>query len=126
MTCVLDASAILALLNDEKGADRVAALGQSGYISAVNGSEILTRQQDLGIPFDAAVSLFNDMQLSIVPFDAVRAVAAARLRAATKAYGISLGDRACLALAVELALPVLTADRIWQRLDVGVEVLLIR
>ncbi len=126
MTCVIDASAILALFNGETGGDAVARLGRGGYLSAVNATEVLTRQQDLDVPFDAAVELLEGLQLSIMSFDAARAAAAARLRPATRALGLSLGDRACLALAIELGLPVLTADRPWQRLDLGVEIQLIR
>lgn len=126
MTCVLDASAILALFNGETGCDAVARLGRGGFLSAVNATEVLTKQHDLNVPFDTAVELLDGLQLSIVGFDTSRAVAAARLRPMTKALGLSLGDRACIALAIELSLPVLTADRPWQRLDLGVEIQLIR
>ena len=64
--------------------------------------------------------------LTVVPFGPADAVAAARLRAPTRALGLSLGDRACLAVALRFGTAALTADRAWATLDVGVEVRLLR
>lgn len=70
--------------------------------------------------------ILGGLHLSIVPFDDELAYDCAGLRPVTKHLGLSLGDRACLALAKREVLPVLTADRVWSELDIGVEVRLIR
>lgn len=131
-TSVLDASALLAHLNDEAGADVVdAALIQGSAISAVNLAEVLSKLAEL----DEAPAEINDAlwrrgllgsQLSILPLTAEDAVAIAELHVKTRSRGLSLGDRACLALARRLQLPALTADRDWARLAVGVRIETIR
>jgi ribonuclease VapC len=128
---VLDASALLALLRDEEGADQVAeALLQGAVISSVNWTEVLTRLIDLGGDADAiaAVTLpgAGVGTIRIVAFDDRQAREAARLRTQTKSAGLSLGDRAALALAIVRGVPVLTADRAWQSLRVSAKIDLIR
>jgi len=66
------------------------------------------------------------MDLRVVPFDGLQARTAARLRSTTRHAGLSLGDRACLALADRLGYPVVTADRVWASLEVGIEIIMIR
>jgi PIN domain nuclease of toxin-antitoxin system len=118
---VLDASALLAFLLDEPGADVVehAILGGAA-ISTVNMAEVLTRQADGAV--DAGGDLGFNLgftipdTLTVEPFTIEDATMSARLRAGTKRQGLSLGDRACLALGRRLGLPVLTADRAWREL----------
>jgi len=66
------------------------------------------------------------MDLGVIPFDGLQARTAARLRAMTRHAGLSLGDRACLALGDRLGYPVVTADRVWAGLQVGTEIIMIR
>lgn len=123
---VLDASALLALLLEEAGADRVAEIADGATISAVNLSEVGARCSDLGIDLDTLFDKMSKMRLIVVPFDRVQSETAAKLRAATRNAGLSLGDRACLALAQIKTMPVLTADRAWQSLDLDLPIELIR
>ena len=95
-------------------------------MSAVNASEVVTKLVDLGADGEEARQSLLAFGLTIRPFDAAQATEAGMLRAATRAQGLSLGDRACLALALREGARVMTADRAWAKLDLGVEVVLIR
>ncbi len=119
---VLDASALLAFLLDEPGATAVAEHLPHSAISAVNYAETLTKLLDRGKPIAESVVGITRLRLEVVPYDAEQAAATAALRAGTKHLGLSLGDRACLALGLTRQAPVLTADRNWTRLDLGVRV----
>ncbi|MEN8664088.1 MAG: type II toxin-antitoxin system VapC family toxin [Polycyclovorans sp.] len=121
---VLDSSALLALLNDEPGGQRVWAVLQreTALLLSVNLTEILTRLADWKIPLDAALERLHALPVDVVGFDESLAVAAAALRDSTRHRGLSLGDRACLALGQQLGATVLTADRAWAQLDVGVTI----
>jgi PIN domain nuclease of toxin-antitoxin system len=123
---VLDASAVLADLFDEPGAERVRAVAIGALLSAVNFAEVVTKLIDKGFPADEARGTAFRLALTVVPLDEDDAAESGMLRQTTRQFGFSLGDRACLALARRLQLPVLTADRDWARLDLGVEVQLIR
>ncbi len=123
---IMDSSAILAMLHMEPGADKVAAVLSHAVISAVNLAEVVGKLTRQGLPFSEANRLVRVLQLRIMPYDEPQALATAALLAPTTPYGLSLGDRACLALAQRLSLPVLTADRAWGKLDLGIEVKLIR
>lgn len=123
---VLDASALLALLLQEKGADTVLAAMQNSRISSVNFCETMTRAIERGYPGSVVQAQIDRSDVTITPFDAHQAVIAADLRPATRHLGLSLGDRACLALAKSLDAPVITADRAWASLDVGVSITVIR
>jgi PIN domain nuclease of toxin-antitoxin system len=129
---VLDASALLAYLQDEPGSDVVdAVLAEGAVINAVNYAEVLSRLSDRG---DEAAPAHQRLQqqgligglLEVIPLLGEDAVTIARLRLVTRAQGLSLGDRACLATALRLERPVLTADRGWTTIDVGVTDRLIR
>lgn len=123
---VADASAILAMLDREPGHQRVAAELPATVMSTVNLAEIVTSLINKGIPAADACRTTESLEIETVSFDRELALAAGALREVTRSHGLSLGDRACLALGRHLALPVLTADRTWADLDVGVEVQLIR
>jgi ribonuclease VapC len=124
---VLDASALLAYLHEERGAADVAdAVAQSACISAANWAETLSKVAEAGArPRDVAADLEErgllHGLLEVAPVTAEDAIAIGELRPLTKSLGLSLGDRACLALALRLGLPVLTADQDWARID-GVDV----
>jgi ribonuclease VapC len=128
---VIDASALLALLQDENGADEVVeAIADGAAISTVNLSEVLAKLAEHGQPAVVALGSIHEAAegaLQIEPFTEDDAAQAADLRPRSKAQGLSFGDRACLALATRFAVPAVTADRDWQKLpDVGVAVKLIR
>jgi PIN domain nuclease of toxin-antitoxin system len=123
---VLDASALLAFLFREVGQERVAEVVERSCLSAVNLCEVLGRfARDRHDPVEV-LSRIRETSIEIVPFDAGQAVLAAALAPVLRPRGLSLGDRACLALAVSRGVPALTADRAWIDLDIGVEVRVIR
>lgn len=126
MAAVLDSSAVLALLWGEPGAEIVAASVQVARVSAVNLSEVVARLVDRGMAPAEARQAIRELELRVDVFDTELAIEAGLLRAATRAHGLSLGDRACLALAARLEAEALTADRAWSRADVGVDIHLIR
>ncbi len=123
---MLDASAILALLSSEPGANTVASVIPRGLVSAVNLSEVVAKLTDAEVPQDAVQESIEGLGLDIVPFDVGQAYDAGLLRSLTRAAGLSMGDRACLSLARRLGLPALTADRAWSTLELGVDVQMIR
>ncbi|WP_438388536.1 type II toxin-antitoxin system VapC family toxin [Actinopolyspora saharensis] len=115
---VLDASALLALTYREDGHDHVAAqLGDDAVVSAVNWSEMLQKISAHGGDADRIGDMLRAMGLRIEPLDAEDARRAARLYPHTREAGLSLGDRACLALAARLGRVAITADRAWKNVD---------
>ena len=123
---VIDASALLALLNAEPGADIVAETLPGGVISAVNLSEVVAKLCDAGMPEKAIHQALQPLGLEIIPFDEEQAYQAGLLRASTQDRGVSLGDRACLSLAKMLGVVALTADKAWAGLSVGATIKVIR
>jgi ribonuclease VapC len=123
---IFDASALLALLLGEPGGAGVEPLLLGGATSAVIACEVQTRLVDKGMPATEARTALNDLGLAIAPFAADDATAAAALRPATRKAGLSLGDRACLALAYRTGWPVYTADRPWTTLGLDLDIRLIR
>jgi PIN domain nuclease of toxin-antitoxin system len=115
---VLDASAVLALLNQEPGMDKVEGILGESTISAVNACEVLTKLIDAGMPIDEARESFDLLGLEVVDFNKEMAEQAASLRPATRKKGLSLGDRCCLALGLHLKLEVVTAEREWAKLKI--------
>jgi PIN domain nuclease of toxin-antitoxin system len=123
---VLDASALLALLGSEPGGDKVVqALSRGVAMSAVNLAEVVAKLADSGMPDEAIHATLDPLGLTLIDFDRDVAFQTGLLRPATRSAGLSLGDRACLALAQHLSLPALTADRNWANLSLGIPVTLI-
>ena len=122
---VLDASALIALMRDEKGAERVATVIDRAVIGAVNLAEVVSKFVR-GIAVGVIREWIETLELNVRPFDRELSYAAAALLPATRAQGLSLGDRACLALALTLKAPALTTDRAWDAVDVGVAVEVVR
>ena len=123
---VLDSSAILAVLLNEPGQERVTGFQGKTHVSTVNMAEVRSRLHDIGLPrgeIDHHVAMLG---VNEVDFSSHHAVSAGELRHSTRKAGLSLGDRACLALAMALAAPVMTADRNWANVDVPVTVEVIR
>lgn len=123
---VLDASALLALLRAEPGANRVAEVLDRAVMSAVNLAEVATVLIRNGMPEADAISAVDGLGVEIASFDEVHSWSVGRLTLDRGARALSLGDRACLALAGSLDAPALTADRDWARLKLGVQVETIR
>lgn len=117
---VFDSSAILALVYDEPGKPKVLSLldAYSPLISAVNLCEILTKLVGDGLGEDLALDMLIGLDIAVVDFDTNLARKTAGLGPLTKHLGLSLGDRACLALAIQENAIVVTADRNWAGLDV--------
>ena len=123
---VLDASALLALLFSEEGADVVAPVLAESVMSTVNMAEVLGRFTRDGHDSNLVRRGLLRSPVEWVDFDTTQATLAASLLPATRAMGLSLGDRACLALALQRGRAAMTADRAWHKLRVGVEIHLIR
>lgn len=123
---ILDASALLAVLGDEPGGEVVVPLLDGAAISTVNWSEVLARYVDLGLDTAGREAEIESLGVSLAPFTALQAEIAAGLLPLTREAGLSLGDRACLSLALDLGGQPVTADRAWGRIDVGLELTLIR
>ena len=123
---VLDASALLALVHGEEGAEVVGASIPGAQISAVNLAEVVGKLADVGMPAAEIHVALAGLGLRVVDFDETLAFAAGLLRPVTRSAGLSLGDRACLALAAATKLPALTADRSWAEVvleDAAVELI---
>jgi ribonuclease VapC len=123
---VADASAILAILKNEPFGDFDPERLVGATISAVNLCEVLTKLTSDGHTEEQANAAVSPLDLRVVAFDQGQAGVAARLWLEARRAGLSLGDRACLALSRTLGCPSVTADRAWASLDTGVEVILIR
>ena len=123
---VFDASALLALINREEGAEEVEKLLHHSIMSSVNVSECAAILSRIELPQEKIKNLLTELIPEIIPFEVKQAFETARLRKMTKEKGLSLGDRACLALGSLRNLPVVTADRVWKALGCGVKIHLIR
>ena len=123
---VLDASALIAFLRKERGAEKVADVLTRSCISAVNLAETLSKLVEYGKAVDEVAYQIERLQIPIIPFDAEQARIVGSLWKATRPVGMSLGDRACLSLALSRNVPALTVEREWETVDVGVQVILIR
>lgn len=123
---ILDASALMAHLNEEPGAEAVRqAMGSGAVASVANWAEVLSKAAEVGDDPEELASELRDA-VQIEPITEADCIEIAKLRPLTRLKGLSLADRCCLALAKRLGVPVKTADRDWARLDVGVRVELIR
>jgi PIN domain nuclease of toxin-antitoxin system len=123
---VLDASAVLCLLFDEPGADRVEALLPGAKLGVINYHEVIAKLIDRGVPPGEVVEDLSRLEVEIIPADQQQAELAGLMRETTRAAGLSLADRACLALALRHRATAVTADRAWTKVDVGVAVDVVR
>ena len=122
MSVVFDSSALLAIVFQEDGAEAAEQRLSGEIVSAVNASEVIARLVDFGTSGEDACNALLNFGLEIRPFDTALAVAAGQLGAATREKGLSLGDRACVALAIHEQIGIITADRAWAGLDLDIEV----
>ncbi|MBE3583398.1 MAG: type II toxin-antitoxin system VapC family toxin [Limnochordaceae bacterium] len=124
---VLDASALLALLNHEPGSGQVEqVLGEGALVTAVNVSEVVAKLSDAGMPEQAIRQVLEALPFTIVAFGEELAYRAGMLRQATHTAGLSLGDRACLALAQQTGATALTTDHAWANLSLGISLRVLR
>ncbi len=124
---VLDSSAVLAVLNNEPGADKLTLnLLSNAASSTVNLAEVQTKLVSRGATPDEAWANTMSPINEAMPFTAEQAKIAGSLVAQTRPLGLSMGDRACLALGIVLNAPIYTADRSWKGLKLGVRIHVIR
>jgi PIN domain nuclease of toxin-antitoxin system len=123
---ILDTSAILAVIFEEKGAEKVIPFLAVGGISTVNLSEVATVAIRKGAKIDDIQKFLSKLSLEIIPFEAAQAYEAASLEPFAKSHDLSLGDRACLATGITLNRSVITADTKWGTLSLPIEIILIR
>ena len=126
MSVVLDASALLAYLQDEPGGARVRAVIPQAVMSTVNWAEVIGKARDRGVETQGLLEDLASLGLALEPFSASHAETAGRIRDGTRRLGLSLGDRACLALGSDRGETVYTADRVWLGLELGVDIEAIR
>jgi PIN domain nuclease of toxin-antitoxin system len=123
---VLDSSAVLAVFLNEPGGEIVIPVLRDALLSTVNLAEVHAQMLDYGVRADHAWSRMESVQFEICFFTAEQARIAAELRSITRPFGLSLGDRACLALAIDRKATVYTTDRVWAELGLGIQVEVIR
>lgn len=123
---VFDTSVVMAILNQEPGQDIGRQHLGGALLSVVNYAEIATNLSRQSLPGAAVKKILTSFDRNVVLLDKATALLAGTLVADTKQYGLSLGDRACLALAVNRNLPVLTSDKAWAEVELPIEVRLIR
>ena len=126
MSVVLDASALLAYLQDEPGAERVRSVIAQSVMSTVNWAEVVGKARDREVDTQGLREDLSSLGLALEPLSAAQAERMGHLKELTRRQGLSLGDRACLALGADRGDTVYTADRVWLELDLGVEVEAIR
>ena len=123
---VLDASAVLTILNQEPGKERVEAILGQAAVSTVNVAETLGRLMDAGMGEANARASLELLHLQVIDFDIEMARLAGSLKVSTEKPGLSLGDRCCLALGLLRGSTVVTADRLWSQLKLGIQVKMLR
>ena len=124
---ILDASALLALIQEETGAEIIKPLLKFSVMSVVNVTETLSVLQRTNISPEEGLTLITDIVTTIVPFDLEQAEQVAKLHPLVQPQGLSLADRACIGLGIKLQIPIYTADRIWDELKLdNIDIRLIR
>lgn len=126
ISCVLDASAILAYLEEESGSREVERLLDEAAVSAVNMAEVASKLAERGAPSDKIRQTIQALGVEVIPCDEAIAYRIGDLRSSTKQLGLSLGDRACLATALQHNVRAITADRHWKSVKVGARIQVIR
>ena len=119
---VLDASALIALLRRELGADRVEAVLDRAWISTVNLAEVVAKGVERGAGLADVTAALAGLPIRVEPFTIDDAYRSGSLRTTTRAAGLSLGDRCCLALGARTGFPVLTAERTWGTLGLDLQI----
>lgn len=115
---VLDSSALLAVINQETGHEPVLPMLVDSVMSTVNIAEVFTKLAEKNVDISIASKEVSELGIEIVDFDFDQGVTTAELRPKTKQFGLSLGDRACLALAIQKKYTAVTTDKVWAKLKV--------
>ena len=123
---VFDASALLAVLLGEEHAKEAERLLSVSIMSAVNFSEVVGKLVDIDMPENKIKEILESFPIEIYPFDKEQAYISGLLRSITKPKGLSFGDRACLSLGMILKSSVVTMDKVWKNLNIGVEIKVLR
>jgi ribonuclease VapC len=123
---LLDASAMLAYMLAETGADVVEQHLPHAAMSTINAAEVMVRLVDRGMPLESALSMIVKTSVRIVDYTLEDAATAASLRSTTKKLGLSAADRGCMATAIRLQSDILTADKAWATLNLPIRVHLLR
>jgi ribonuclease VapC len=125
---MLDASAVLALIGNEGGAERVRPLLASSAITAINLAEVVKKLRERGVPREDVEATISDLQIPLErgPSDLPQAIQVGELAAAGRAFGLSMGDAVCLAAAAWSGRTAVTAERRWADAAPGVKILTIR
>lgn len=124
---VLDASAVIALLRDEPGAEFVRSKLGRAAMSAVNLQEVAKELGDQGLEPHEVAETLEGISLQVLPHDIEDALLSASLASVTRRFGRGLGDRTCMALAIRLGVPAVTTDKAWVQMEIpGLEVVLAR
>ena len=126
MSVVLDASALLAYLQDKPGGERVRDVLADSVMSSVNWAEVIGKARDERVDTRGLREDLASLGLALEPFSAEQGEIAGQLKERTGPLGLSLGDRACLALGSDRGETVYTADRAWLHLELGVDIEAIR
>jgi ribonuclease VapC len=123
---VLDSSAVIALLGRERGAEAIDAVLQESVISTVNLAEVISKLQERGGSDEEIHASLADLDLKVVSFDTEQANMTGKMRNVTRTRGLSLGDRACLALAASRGATAVTTDKAWKDFEQVARVLVVR
>jgi ribonuclease VapC len=124
--CVLDASALLALINNEPGGENVRPYLAQAVMGAVNFCETVQRLRRGGMPVEAVNLALAPLISPPIPFDDALAFVSASVHEKPRNHGLSLGDCACIGLALSRNVPAVTAEREWKKVNVGVKIIVIR
>jgi PIN domain nuclease of toxin-antitoxin system len=124
---ILDASALITLLSEEKGHEVVASILPKSIMSSVNVAEVAKFLiEKRGLSKEEVSNIIHSLIEKIMLFDTKLALTSADIISQTKSLGLSLGDRACLALAISTGYTVYSSDRIWSQLELDCKIVVIR
>ncbi len=123
---VLDSSALIAVLFKEEGFEKVNEILADSVLSVVNFSEVISKMLLKGWHLGEILKYIDSLVPEFVPYSISIATKAAELILQTNQYGLSLGDRACLATAIDCGYNVITADKIWSKIPLPVKIILVR
>jgi PIN domain nuclease of toxin-antitoxin system len=126
INCVLDASAVLAYLSEETGFKEIENILDYAGVSAVNIAEVASKLAERGTSVEQVRQTIEALGVEVIPCDETLAYRIGELRVSTRSSGLSLGDRACLATAIQRGVRAITADRSWKSLKLGVRIRVIR